>query len=79
MMLPSNTKIGAADRSSGRQKPLVGQWDPVFAISPRLESVVLLMVLSFFMADSPLILIVESDFPQFLGLLPILESREAGY
>jgi hypothetical protein len=36
------------------------------------------MVLSFFMAGSQLIL-VRKAFPQFLGLLPILEFFEARY
>jgi hypothetical protein len=33
MMLPSNTNMGSSERSSGRQKPLAGQCDPVFALN----------------------------------------------
>jgi hypothetical protein len=77
MMLPSNTKTGLPERSSGRQNPLAGQCEPVLAISPRLAPEVLLVVLIFFIAGSPLI--GCEMLPQFLGLLPILESGALCY
>lgn len=48
MMLPSNMKTGSAERSAGRQKPLAGQWKPVFAIRPGRPSEILRIVLIFF-------------------------------
>jgi hypothetical protein len=56
MMLPSKTKTGATERSSGRQKPFAGQWKPVLAISPGFVSEFLRMALIFFTAHSQLIL-----------------------
>jgi hypothetical protein len=56
MMLPSKTKTGSFERSAGRQKPLAGQWKPVFAMSPILPSEILRIVLIFFTECSQLIL-----------------------
>jgi hypothetical protein len=56
MMLPSKTKTGSPERSSGRQKPFAGQWEPVLAIKPRPLPEVLRRVLIFFTASLQLIL-----------------------
>ncbi len=52
MMLPSKMKTASVERSSGRQKPLAGQWKPVLAASPGRVSDILRIVLIFFTAAS---------------------------
>ena len=52
MMLPSKTKMGPVDPSSGRQKPFAGQWKPVLAIRPKPLPETLRRVLIFFTARS---------------------------
>jgi hypothetical protein len=53
MRLPSNTKRGSLEPPRGRQKPFLGQWNPVRAlIDPRVGFEIQLVWLIFFTAGS---------------------------
>jgi hypothetical protein len=73
MMLPSKTKTGSMERSSGRQKPFAGQWKPVLAIKPRLFPEIFRRVLIFFTVCSQLFL-KRMNRPLFPGHELILGS-----
>jgi hypothetical protein len=77
MMLPSKTKTGSMERSSGRQKPFAGQWKPGLAIKPRLFPEMFRRVLIFFTACSQ-INTRKNDRPNFPVMKSILGSGASG-